>query len=197
MFTKESVRINTRSSAIPETLCDAPCQLKSCQPLHSCTNIAFKRLEVGNDFQGDSRSSELTLFNRLCITWEMNEAGKQLEDFCLEHELALANTMFKKHLRRLLYTWIYPDDEAQNQIDYISIVQRWKKASWIVACIQEQTATQIISCLWRRWNSGWLTDNDSTAFCIWILRTSKKRKQFSLQKRWPTSLRHWRLYRMG
>jgi len=59
----------------------------------------------------------------------MNEAGKQLEDFCLEHELALANTMFKKHLRRLLYTWIYPDDEAQNQIDYISIVQRWKKAS--------------------------------------------------------------------
>ena len=28
---------------------------------------------------------------------ETNEAGEQLEDFCLEHELALANTMFKQH----------------------------------------------------------------------------------------------------
>jgi len=32
---------------------------------------------------------------------ETNEAGEQLEDFCLEHELALANTMFKQHPRRL------------------------------------------------------------------------------------------------
>ena len=35
---------------------------------------------------------------------ETNEAGEQLEDFCLERELALANTMFKQHPRRL-YTW--------------------------------------------------------------------------------------------
>ena len=32
---------------------------------------------------------------------EMHEAGEQLEDFCLEHEMALANTMFKQHPRRL------------------------------------------------------------------------------------------------
>jgi len=32
---------------------------------------------------------------------ETNEAGEQLEDFCLEHELALANTMFKLHPMRL------------------------------------------------------------------------------------------------
>ena len=32
---------------------------------------------------------------------ETNEAGEQLEDFCLRHELALANTMFKQHPRRL------------------------------------------------------------------------------------------------
>jgi len=36
---------------------------------------------------------------------ETNEAGEQLEDYCLEHELALANTMFKQHPRRL-YTSI-------------------------------------------------------------------------------------------
>ena len=50
---------------------------------------------------------------------------KQLEDFCLEHELALANTMFKQHPRRL-YTWTSPDGNTRNQIDYISIAHRWK-----------------------------------------------------------------------
>ena len=56
---------------------------------------------------------------------ETNEAGEQLEDFCLEHELALANTMFKQHPRRL-YTWTSPDGNTRNQIDYISIAHRWK-----------------------------------------------------------------------
>ena len=56
---------------------------------------------------------------------ETNEAGEQLEDFCLEHELAVANTMFKQHWWRL-YIWTCPDGDTQNQIDYISIAQRWK-----------------------------------------------------------------------
>jgi len=56
---------------------------------------------------------------------ETNEAGEQLEDFFLEHELAVANTMFKQRPRRL-YTWTCPDGNTQNQIDYISIAQRWK-----------------------------------------------------------------------
>ena len=33
---------------------------------------------------------------------ETNEAGEQLEDFCLGHELAVANIMFKQHPR-----WLY------------------------------------------------------------------------------------------
>jgi len=56
---------------------------------------------------------------------ETIEASEQLEDFCLEHELALANTMFKQH-PRWLYTWTSPDGNTPNQIDYISIAQRWK-----------------------------------------------------------------------
>jgi len=56
---------------------------------------------------------------------ETNEAGEQLEDFCLEHEMALANTMFKQHPKRL-YTWTSPDGNTRNQTDYISIAQRWK-----------------------------------------------------------------------
>jgi len=56
---------------------------------------------------------------------ETNEASKQLEDFCLEHELALDNTMFKQHPRRQ-YTWTSPDDDTRKQIHHISTVQRWK-----------------------------------------------------------------------
>ena len=56
---------------------------------------------------------------------ETNEDGEQLEDFCLEHVMALANTMFKQHPRRL-YACTSPDGNTRNQIDYISIAQRWK-----------------------------------------------------------------------
>jgi len=57
---------------------------------------------------------------------ETNEAGEQIEEFCLEHgEMALANTMFKHHPRRL-HTWTSPDGNTRNQTDYISIAQRWK-----------------------------------------------------------------------
>jgi len=45
---------------------------------------------------------------------ETNEAGEQLEDFCLEHELAPVNTMFKQHPRRL-YTWTSADGNTRNQ----------------------------------------------------------------------------------
>jgi len=56
---------------------------------------------------------------------ETNEAGEQLEDFCLERDLALANTTFKQH-PRWLYTWTSLDGNTRNQIDCISIAQRWK-----------------------------------------------------------------------
>ena len=39
--------------------------------------------------------------------------------------MAVANTMFQQHPRRL-YTWASPDGNTRNQIDYISIAQRWK-----------------------------------------------------------------------
>ena len=51
---------------------------------------------------------------------ETNEAGEQLEDFCLEHELALANIMFKQHPRRL-YTW---DPIYKISYDNLTIILR-------------------------------------------------------------------------
>ena len=58
-----------------------------------------------------------------------NEAGQRLIEFCQENTLAIANTLFQQHKRRL-YIWTSPDDQHQNQIDYVLFCQRWR------CCIQ-------------------------------------------------------------
>ena len=45
-------------------------------------------------------------------------AGQRLIEFCQENTLVIANTLFQQHRRRL-YTWISPDGQHRNQIDYI------------------------------------------------------------------------------
>ena len=54
-----------------------------------------------------------------------NEAGQRLIEFCRENALVITNTLFQQHKRRL-YTWISPDCQYQNQIDYIICSQRWR-----------------------------------------------------------------------
>ena len=55
------------------------------------------------------------------------EAGQRLIEFCQENALVIANTLFQQHKRRL-YTWISPDGQNQNQIDYILCSQRWSSS---------------------------------------------------------------------
>ena len=47
-----------------------------------------------------------------------NETGQRLTEFCQENTLVIANTLFQQHKKRL-YTWISPDGQYQNQIEYI------------------------------------------------------------------------------
>ena len=47
-----------------------------------------------------------------------NEAVHRLIEFCQENILVIANTLLQQQKRRL-YTWISPDGQHQNQIDYI------------------------------------------------------------------------------
>ena len=54
-----------------------------------------------------------------------NESGQRLTEFCQENALIIAHTLFQQHKRRL-YTWTSPDDQHQNQIDYILCSQRWR-----------------------------------------------------------------------
>ena len=57
-----------------------------------------------------------------------NEAGQRLIEFCQENTLVIANSLFQQHKRRL-YTWTSPDDQYQNQIDYILCSQRWRSST--------------------------------------------------------------------
>ena len=49
---------------------------------------------------------------------ERNEKGDKLIQFCMENELKVINTMFKKRKGRR-WTWISPNMKHRNQIDYI------------------------------------------------------------------------------
>ena len=56
-----------------------------------------------------------------------NESGQRLKEFCQENALAIANTLFQQHKRRL-YTWTSPDGQHQNHTDYILCSQRWRSS---------------------------------------------------------------------
>ena len=56
-----------------------------------------------------------------------NEAGQRLTEFWQENALVMANILFQQHKRRL-YTWISPDGQHWNQIDYILCSQRWRSS---------------------------------------------------------------------
>ena len=56
-----------------------------------------------------------------------NEAGQRLIEFCQEKTLVIAKTLFQQHKRRF-YTWISPDGQHRNQIDYILCSQRWRSS---------------------------------------------------------------------
>lgn len=56
---------------------------------------------------------------------QRNERGERLIQFAAQNNLAISNSFFQHHPRRL-YTWTSPDGNYRNQIDYIMIGSRWK-----------------------------------------------------------------------
>ena len=61
-------------------------------------------------------------------TGVQNEARQRVTEFCQENALVIANTLFQQHKRRL-YTWISPDGQYPNQIDYILCSQKWRSST--------------------------------------------------------------------
>ena len=78
-----------------------------------------------------------------------NEAGQRLIEFCQENAPVIANTLFQQHNRRL-YTWISPNGQNQNQIDYILCSQRWRSSI-------QSTKTRL--------GASWLWLRSSTPYC--------------------------------
>ena len=56
-----------------------------------------------------------------------NEARQKTIEFCQENALIIANNLFQQHKRRF-YMWTSPDDQHQNQTDYILCSQRWRSS---------------------------------------------------------------------
>ena len=75
-----------------------------------------------------------------------NEAGQRLIEFCQEKALAIANTLFQQHKRRL-YTWTSPDGQHQNQIDYILCTKDGEALYSQQKQDQEKTLAQIMNSL--------------------------------------------------
>jgi len=105
--------------------------------------------------------------------------------------MALANTMFKQHPRQL-YTWTSPDGNTRNQIDYISVVQRWK--------------TSLMNCCTYL---GADCDTDHQLLVATVkVRLAKRQRQHSIPPlnlkelkeekavQFAARLRHWRLHMM-
>ena len=44
-----------------------------------------------------------------------------------ENALVIANTLFQQHKEKL-YTWISPDGQYQNQVDYTFCSQKWRSS---------------------------------------------------------------------
>ena len=54
-----------------------------------------------------------------------NERGQKLLQFCAINELVITNTLFR-HSEKRRITWISPDGNTRNQIDFIIVQSQWK-----------------------------------------------------------------------
>lgn len=58
---------------------------------------------------------------------DRNERGDRFIEWCEQHNQIIANTWYRHHPRHL-WTWRSPGDRTRNQIDYITINSRFKRA---------------------------------------------------------------------
>ena len=80
-------------------------------------------LFIIGDWNAKVGSQETPGVTGIFVLGVLNEAGQRLIEFCQENALVIANTLFQQHKIRL-YTWTSPDDQHQNQVDYILCSQK-------------------------------------------------------------------------
>ena len=76
-----------------------------------------------------------------------NERGERLLQFCAENRLKIVNTFYKKRKGRM-WTWISPNMEHKNQIDYILAPQNTKNVlNFDVMNFEYGTDHRLIKCI--------------------------------------------------
>ena len=59
--------------------------------------------------------------------WVQNGSMAKANRILLKNTVVIAHILFQQH-KRGLYTWVSPDGQYQNQIDYILCSQRWRSS---------------------------------------------------------------------
>ena len=97
-----------RSHAYTVSLCPQPCS----RPPPTLLELTPKKdvLFIIGDWNAKVGSQETPGITGKFGLAVQNEAGQRLIEFCQENTLAIANTLFQQHKRRL-YTWISPDSQ--------------------------------------------------------------------------------------
>ena len=98
-----------------------------CEDLQDLLELTPKKMFHYRGLECKSRKSRNTWRTGKFVLGVQNEAGQRLIEFFQENVLVIANTLFQQHKRKL-YTWTSPDDQHQNQIDYILCSQRWRNS---------------------------------------------------------------------
>ena len=75
-----------------------------------------------------------------------NEAGQRLIEFCEDNALAIANTLFQQHKRRL-YTWISPDVNTEIRLIIFFVAKDGEALYSQQKQDQELTVAQIMNSL--------------------------------------------------
>ena len=83
-----------------------------------------------------------------------NEARQGLIEFFQENALVIANTLSQQHKQRL-YTWITPDGQLWNQVDYILCSQDGEALHSQQKQDQELTVAQIMNSLLPNSDFNW------------------------------------------
>ena len=129
-----NVRIQAKPHNITFIQCYAPTSLASDKEIDSFHNSLQETMDsipnrdikvVMGDFNAKVGQGSTNVACGKFGLGKQNIRGEDLLKFCSSNNLTIANTLFQKHPRHL-YTWISPDNRTRNQIDYITLSQKWK-----------------------------------------------------------------------
>ena len=125
-FPRQTIQYHDNASLCPDSNAEEAEVEQFCEDLQDLLELIPKKdpLFIIGDWNAKAGSQETPRVTGKFALGMWSEAGRLIE-FCQEHALVIANTLFQQHKRRL-YTWTSSDGQHLNQIDYILCSQKWR-----------------------------------------------------------------------